>query len=249
MHPGLIQWTAEPIRDCTYWFFFSLALYCLCAVRETAAFRWFAAAGVTTTLAIYTRSEGWLLEIPLVFAGGELFFRRRHGRKAILGAALFAASFPFGVLAMQCVFDSAGSNNTRLETLSAVVKWATTKDVRSTSTTPVGNVDPPDDEISRTTAPSSSQSLRKRLSSYSKRLIRAYSPAIGLLTLIGILFEWRRFLRAEHFALLLMNSVLMSLIWAYLSLHADMNSRYFFPVVICCFPFAAVGLIRGCRRY
>jgi hypothetical protein len=65
LHGKLIAISPLIIRDSTFWLLLALTLYFLWrAVGELHFFRYLAA-GIAMTLAIYTRTEGWLLLIPL----------------------------------------------------------------------------------------------------------------------------------------------------------------------------------------
>ncbi len=66
VHGKLIAISPLIIRDSTFWFLFAMTLYCLwCAVAEVRL-SCFLAAGAALTLAIHTRTEGWLLLTPLL---------------------------------------------------------------------------------------------------------------------------------------------------------------------------------------
>ncbi|MBT4868033.1 MAG: phospholipid carrier-dependent glycosyltransferase, partial [Planctomycetaceae bacterium] len=66
IQPQLIEISAEPIREPMFWFFFNLCLY-FCWRSVTSVKWWmFVASGITFGLASYTRSEGWLLLLPIL---------------------------------------------------------------------------------------------------------------------------------------------------------------------------------------
>ena len=66
IHPEMIEISAEPIREPTFWFFFNCCLYF--GWRSVSCLTWwtFVASGTTLVLASYTRSEGWLLLLPIL---------------------------------------------------------------------------------------------------------------------------------------------------------------------------------------
>ena len=66
VHPVFLQWSAELIRDPTFWFFFTCTLYLLWRAVTEVRWGYFLAAGMTLTLAVLTRFEGLFLLIPLV---------------------------------------------------------------------------------------------------------------------------------------------------------------------------------------
>ena len=65
-HGKLIIISPLIIRDSTFWFLFVLSLYFLWRAVSELRIGQFLAAGLAMTLAIHTRTEGWLLVIPLV---------------------------------------------------------------------------------------------------------------------------------------------------------------------------------------
>lgn len=91
VHPGLIEWSVDPIRDSTFWFLFSSALYCSVRAMRSAAWPWFVSAGAAIAAATLTRTEGWLLLIPLA-AAAVAAFRSGKVRKRGWALGLAAAS-------------------------------------------------------------------------------------------------------------------------------------------------------------
>ena len=65
MHSEMIRWSPEVIRDPTFWFLFTLALYLLWRAATEVRLRLFLAATVAIAAASVTRFEGLLLLIPL----------------------------------------------------------------------------------------------------------------------------------------------------------------------------------------
>ncbi len=65
LHGKLIAISPLIIRDPTFWFLFATALYLLWRAAREARLAIYLAAGAVLTLAIYTRTEGWLLLVPL----------------------------------------------------------------------------------------------------------------------------------------------------------------------------------------
>jgi 4-amino-4-deoxy-L-arabinose transferase-like glycosyltransferase len=65
-HGKLIAISPLIIRDSTFWFLLATTLYFLWRAVNELRFSYYLAAGAGLTLAAYTRTEGWLLLIPLV---------------------------------------------------------------------------------------------------------------------------------------------------------------------------------------
>ena len=66
IHSDLIRWSPEILRDPTFWFLFTLALYLLWRAVTEVRGMFFLAAGLAMALAALTRFEGLLLLMPLV---------------------------------------------------------------------------------------------------------------------------------------------------------------------------------------
>lgn len=66
LHGKLIAISPLIIRDQTFWFLLATTLYLLWRAACEARVAWYLAAGAALTLAIYTRTEGWLLLVPLL---------------------------------------------------------------------------------------------------------------------------------------------------------------------------------------
>jgi len=95
VHPKLIVQSPEILREPLFWLLFLTALYLL--FRAVTELRWwyFLAAGLTTTLALHTRFEGWLLLIPFAWWTVSVGWRESTMRRGlVLGGALFLVANP-----------------------------------------------------------------------------------------------------------------------------------------------------------
>jgi hypothetical protein len=101
VHPKLIEYSAEPIRDATFWFFFVLAIDCLWrAFEERRAWQFFAA-GSALALALHTRFEGWFLLAPLGVWGLAAWRRVPADRMRLaVGTGICLAMTPLFLLVM-----------------------------------------------------------------------------------------------------------------------------------------------------
>ncbi len=66
LHGKLIAISPLIIRDSTFWLLLATALYFLWRAVNELRLAYYLAAGASFTLAVYTRTEGWLLLIPLL---------------------------------------------------------------------------------------------------------------------------------------------------------------------------------------
>ncbi len=80
LHGKLIAISPLIIRDSTFWFLLVLTLYYVWRAVGELRIGFFLAAGVALTLAVHTRTEGWLLLIPLLGWGACRW--STHGKRA-----------------------------------------------------------------------------------------------------------------------------------------------------------------------
>ena len=90
LHGKLIAISPLIIRDSTFWLLLATTLYLLWRAASESRLSYYLAAGAVMTLAVHTRTEGWLLVVPLVgwtawqprWSSG--FSRRNHRLKSEL---------------------------------------------------------------------------------------------------------------------------------------------------------------------
>jgi hypothetical protein len=236
VHPSLIKWAVEPIRDPIYWLFFTLALYFLERARHSQALCWFVAASTLTALSVLTRTEGWLLLVPAMFAAALPLLKPLRNWSATARSVFVIVAIP--VLAFAVLLNYTVRERDAL-LLNSVVEARQTDEVESI----VHDV-----AIARSSTYSFSHgsihSPSKLLLRYVEKLVKAYSPGIGLLCLIGLVRNRRILLAQAHFATAVMNILLLFAIGFYLWRHGEVNTRYYMPVLICSLPFAALQLLK-----
>ena len=98
VHGKLMAVSVLAIRDATFWFLFTLTLYLLWRAVTEVRLGLFLATGLAWTLAAHTRTEGWLLTIPV---GLWSIFRlpaiRGRRLRLVLGTALCMAMVPLSI--------------------------------------------------------------------------------------------------------------------------------------------------------
>lgn len=232
-HPGLIETAPEPLRDSTYWLLLALTLYAYARAREKSSLTWCFLSGVIVLIAIHTRTESWLLFFPLlwtsVFPSG---FSPAHPRQAV--ARLATTTFPilltYAVCTAASLYETEVIGFGRVNAVRTVSSWAD-KQVASPS-----NESAP--EPTPTTAMKTQRS--KYLSRYITRFAKAFTIVIGIGCLFGLLRFGKIAFSAEQLPVTAMNFTLLALIWIYLAEFGDFNTRYFYTIVICTLPFAAL---------
>ena len=105
MHGKLIAISPLIIRDSTFWLLFTATLYYLWRAADEARLSSYFAAGVALTLAVHTRTEGWLLVVPLL---GWTACRWRstieRRAKLVFGTLLCLAVIPASVAAVNATW-------------------------------------------------------------------------------------------------------------------------------------------------
>ncbi|MEE9603101.1 MAG: glycosyltransferase family 39 protein [Thermoguttaceae bacterium] len=256
LHPKLLGFSPLTIRDPTFWFLFTLTLYLLW--RAVTELRWwtFVSGGVTLILACLTRTEGWLLLVPLVLwpvgrfpaAGGKDRLRLAGG------TVLSLAMIPLLLVAVNLTLLR---NHSRWEFGYNRCIAHAVKLVGELNRADAGEAEKParpEAAASRTersdTAKTESEkksAIRNSASLIGKvgsRLVKAFTYAYGLLAIIG-LWYWRRvFMRREHQTILAMNLLLLVVIGMRYSLDG-IDVRYYLPIIIVGCPFMALGLLQA----
>jgi 4-amino-4-deoxy-L-arabinose transferase-like glycosyltransferase len=234
IHPGLIKWAVEPIRDPTYWLLFVLTLYCVERARQSPSPRWFVASGLLTGLSVLTRTEGWLLLIPSLFVVAFPLAKPPRNWSVALVSFLLITVIPVLAVAVPIGYFAGDSDALNLESITGQV------DGRRLIATEVTCA-----RFPGLSSPFISTRGSSRLDlTYLEKLAKAYSPGIGLLCLIGLMRFWRLLLKPVHVATAVMNLLLLIAIGYYLRRHGDINTRYYMPVLICSLPFAALQFLK-----
>jgi hypothetical protein len=101
LHGKLITISPLIIRDSTFWFLLVLTLYYVWRAVGELRIGFFLAAGLALTLAVHTRTEGWLLLIPLLGWGACRWATARGKRvRLVAGVLLCIAVVPAAVTAV-----------------------------------------------------------------------------------------------------------------------------------------------------
>jgi hypothetical protein len=131
VHPKLVEWCPEMVRDPTFCLLLCLAIYCswraACEVRPM----FFLLAGVVTVLAMQIRFEGWFLLIPLGLWSFWRMLALTVGRLRLVGGATaFVCAFPLVMLALNFGFGEHYSSwiwGSSLHRLLYLQHWKTAK--------------------------------------------------------------------------------------------------------------------------
>ncbi|MEX2287836.1 MAG: glycosyltransferase family 39 protein [Planctomycetaceae bacterium] len=249
VHPEVIELSPEPIRETTFWFLATLFLYA--AIRAVAENKlWlFALAGVTLTLAVHTRSEGWLLVLPVVAWSAFRFRRQTRARlKLIGGIAVCLAVLP-GLLFMTNVTLLRHHPQWewgRLEFFRTAYYWAVPV---SESPQPPAVAEP---EVALEQSPAAAvaspnvQSVRNHsvgaaLPTYLDAFISSFEPLAVFLTLVGLVVARGALLQRDKLLLWILAPGILAAVWIRLLVIGNLNGRYFLTLFFLLAPFTAIG--------
>jgi len=250
IHPTLVGFSPLIIRDSTFWFLFTLTLYFQWRALTEIRWRLFLLAGISLTLAAYTRTEGWLLIVPLaLWFLGRLPAAASVRSRLVLGTCATLVVVPLLVILVNITLLR---NHSRWEWGYNQCIAHALRLVSCPTAPPSGNPIPEKDSQRIAAAvqrgPSDSANSRwaaaaELVGKLGSRVAKSFTYTYGLLLLIGLWKGWRVFLRRDQQALFAMNLLLLAAITLRNSLDG-IDIRYFLPIVIVGAPYMALGLIR-----
>ncbi len=235
MHPKLIEWSSELIRDPTFWLLLALSLDWLWRAMVEVRLRWFLLAGASTTLAMLTRFEGLFLLFPLVIWSVVrwMALRQQRGRLAI-GAVLCTTAFPLLLIVVNLwlLHDHPRFEAFRSEPLDRVGQWLTSL---SGSTTQAAPGVPP------LAVPRIEMESLPLL--FMSTMLRGLTPVFGLAFIVGYLAFRPTWDRRDHLPLALFAISVAIGVWIHLWFAHQGSSRYALSIVIISTRCAALGLL------
>ena len=238
IHSTLIRWSPEILRDPTFWFLFTLSLYC--SWRAVTEARWplFLAAGVATALAALTRFEGLLLLMPLVcWSVGRGVARPELRRRLVLGGLTSAGVYPLLLVLVSSLWvqSYAPWQLIRAEPVKLAGQWAqsgwTGRDRQSDDNLPWGARPAP-------------LSLPQSIERFTCGMVKGLTPLFMLLLAGGASGQAMKQYGRHRRVLFAMSLLVLLEIWVHLWSARATCERYFFSVVILTLPYAALGLLR-----
>lgn len=278
VHPKLIEWSPEVIREPLFWFLFFAALYLIWSAVLMPRWWKFAAAGLMTTLAIQTRFEGWILLIPALAWPVWRGFRLPSLRGRLAGGTLLSlAMCPLFILVLNVTwlrnYDRWELGNfERLEYVQLWVESFATADepasppaVPSTAPPRVAQATParPAPQAARKSTPVlvaaplppakplpgvDPQPTHRVMWSFVHTMERGLHPIYALLLLYG-LFMWRHLWFRPNIAVFWGISLAhLTAIWIFLWFAHDSSSRYALLIMLLASPWATLGALDLSRR-
>jgi hypothetical protein len=235
IHSGLIRWSAEIIRDSTFWFLFTLSLYLLWRAAQEMRWTWYLAAGTAIALACLTRFEGLVLFVPLLgwswWSGGQGHI---PGHRLAAKVLLCASIYPLSLLMVNSLwFHGPTSELVRTKPVELVQDWAQESVTGQRPVEQQGR--------SYLLAPLPWWKMIARLAT---GMFRGFTPLYLLAIAVGIASGSKRFVTSPYQALALASGLILAAIWVHLYWSHEAGPRYFFPIVIMTAPLAGWGLLQ-----
>jgi hypothetical protein len=256
VHPGLVRWSVEIVRDSTFWFLLAASVYLLWRAMTELRWRWFLAAGTTIALACLTRMEG--LALFLLLAAWSLW-RVRQGAvspspllpfppsscltvRLLLGGLICVSVYPLALLAInQLWYQGNVTDLVRTQPADLARDWARSTITGERETTNLGRPD--------LGPPLPAWKLAER---YATGLFKGFSAIYLLMLGFGLAAarsyfsggRSKRQLSALMLALASVAGPILLGIWIHLYWSREAGPRYFFPIVMLVSPLASAGLWR-----
>jgi 4-amino-4-deoxy-L-arabinose transferase-like glycosyltransferase len=124
VHPKLIEWTPEILRESTFWLLLATYVYCLYRAVTEVRLRFFVACGVLWSLAVNTRFEAWFLLLPAVLWTLWRWFALQQAKaRLLLGMALLVACYPLVMLLLLRAAGYDGWEWGTFQRLHLVARW------------------------------------------------------------------------------------------------------------------------------
>ena len=244
VHPGLIRWSVEIIRDSTFWFLLAASVYLLWLAINELRWRWFLASGVTIALACLTRFEGLALFAfwppgrcggqDIGHSTGSMEIEQSRSLRLLIGGLMCVAMYPLSLLYVNCLWYHGNVTGlVRTQPVELARDWAQ----ESFSGRP---------EAKTRARPDLLPMLPwwKLAERFVTGFYKGLSPLFFLLLGVGIAIEGAMLRRPDYHAMLVVAVPILLGVWVHLYWSHEAGPRYFFPIVMLATPLASRGMWR-----
>jgi len=239
-HGKLVAVSPLAIRDPIFWLFVAGTVYWAWRAAAEVRLAAFAAAGAAFTLAVHTRTEGWVLLAPIVLWPAIRFATAGQQRtRLVAGTALCLAVMPTTVTSLNLTVlrDYPQWQIIPARHVALARDWA----AGHTATQPIASGSEAAAESGRLSAAKDWLGSRFRIArQILVRAVKGFTYVGSLLTLLGIVACRHLLSRSENLVTGLMCLGLMGMIWIRYQ-GAGLDIRYFLPLVILLVGWMALG--------
>jgi hypothetical protein len=221
VHPELIEWSPEMVRDQTFWLLFATSLYVMWRAVVEVRLRYFALLGLLMPMTAMSRFEGAFLIVPLLWWSYARFRALDTGRMRLPTGLVLTAGVPLVLVVAAAISVGKQSSLGDLlcgQSVRRVELWLNHQGDQPTAPTLVtlqGRAKFSDNRLSVV-----------RVWSFVRIVERGLTPLHGLLMFGGLLMYYRLFLRSDHFPTILYGLFVCTGIWIHLWHVGDASSRY-----------------------
>jgi 4-amino-4-deoxy-L-arabinose transferase-like glycosyltransferase len=253
LHPRLILHSPLILRDPTFWFFFLLALYL--QWRAVTELRWwlFLTAGAATFLAIHTRSEGWMLLLPLATWGTRRLWvlsERRLRWRLIGGIVTCLAVIPLTtVLANVAIFRSQAKWQTA-STRHFAYAWLWLRGEQEIDAAALGSAVPAGEraadagpEALRVKSPLIQQPVVRIHQRVFVKFVKVFTYVYGLIILAGVWRLRRNLWRTDTLPFFFIMLAMLAGIWIRYNV-LPIDERYYFTILLVSLPGLGIGAMQ-----
>ena len=133
VHPKLIEWSPELVRESTFWLFFTCAIYGMWRAVTEVRPLWFGFSGIATALAVHTRFEGWFLFLILgLWSLWRLLALAHERRWLVTGVAIHLLCLPLVLVALMSAYGHSRWHWGSFHRLQMVTCWLGITDAPTT---------------------------------------------------------------------------------------------------------------------
>jgi hypothetical protein len=252
-HPMAIEWSGQVVRDPLFWLLFTTSLYAMWRATESLGLGWFALAGLSGIAAALTRTEGFLLVVPLAIWGGyRLVATPRMRMRAAIGTGIAAT---VGIVALIVA-------NTLMLSPDSSWQWGRLAHVtmlqesvaRLFAEEPETALDPAAAEAARIAAGGAPVHIAQKqpgdrtasemFAYWLRPARRGIDPVYAVFLVLGMVYLNRKLFSLPFLPLLLMSLGVSLAVWIHLEHRWEASSRYFVTIVLVTLPIAGYGLCK-----
>ena len=246
VHPRFIEWSPYVVRDPTFWFLLASSLYLLWRAVSEVRLGMFAAAGIVSTLAVMTRTEGLFLLIPFALWAMWRWLALKESRwRLVIGVLIYILITP-AILFLINVTVLRGHSSweiCRLPEFSLIQQWNESFEL-------FGEESPNANAVQSSQASSLVEAdhvprmhIDRMPYKYACWIKNGFTAVFGLLLLGGI-WNWRRiWARRDNQPLFYFAVIILVGIWLDYWQTGQSSTRYPLPIALMASPFAGLALL------